>query len=181
MTQNTLPKKNQYGDIRLSALVRVALVLMLGHGGLNLGLGRLTLVDRGGQDLRAEGKTLGSLNDLLVHGGVVGVHEDGVFLVVNLGVHTGVTDQVDDPLLTLFLGHVQGLRQFSNVDLLVDAAVSLADEAASVLDKLLLDRNQEEIVFKDLLALSQLLLGQLEIEVDVESLNKLSDGVLVLV
>lgn len=146
-----------------------------------LELGSLTLLDRGGQDLGAERKTLCPLNDLLVDRLGVVVHQDSVLLVVDLSIDLGIPDQVDNPLLALLLGHVQSLGQLGNIDLLVNPAVGLRDEAAGVLDEFLLHGDQEEVVLENLLALGELLLGEVEIKVDVESLNKLGDGVTVLV
>ena len=55
------------------------------------------------QDLCPEECTLGLLNDLLVHRLRRVVHDHRALLVVDLGVDTGVADQVDNPLLTLIL------------------------------------------------------------------------------
>lgn len=50
-----------------------------------------------------EESTLGLLDDLLVHRLGRVVHNNGALLVVNLGINTCVTDQVDNPLLALIL------------------------------------------------------------------------------
>ena len=65
----------------------------LGHGGT--------------QHLGAEEAALGALDDLLVdaHGRVV--HDDGAGLVVDLGVDTGVADEIDNPLLALVLAEAE--------------------------------------------------------------------------
>lgn len=65
------------------------------------------LCHSGAEDLGAEEATLGALDDLLVdaHGRVV--HDDGAGLVVDLGIHAGVADQVDNPLLTLVLAEAE--------------------------------------------------------------------------
>lgn len=55
------------------------------------------------QDLRPEEATLCPLDHLLVYALWWVVHDNSALLVVDLGVHTGVADQVDDPLLTLIL------------------------------------------------------------------------------
>jgi hypothetical protein len=57
--------------------------------------------------LCAEEGTLGLLNDLLVHRLGRVVHDDGARLVVDLGIDTGVADEVDDPLLTLVLAQTE--------------------------------------------------------------------------
>lgn len=59
------------------------------------------------QDLCAEEGTLGLLDDLLVHRRGRVVHDDGTGLVVDLGIDSGVADQVDDPLLTLVLAQTE--------------------------------------------------------------------------
>lgn len=51
--------------------------------------------------LCSEEATLCALNDLLVDADGWVVHDDGAGFVVDLRVHTSVTDQVDDPLLSL--------------------------------------------------------------------------------
>ena len=59
------------------------------------------------EDLGAEEAALGALNNLLVdaHGRVV--HDDGAGLVVDLGVDTGVADEIDNPLLALVLAEAE--------------------------------------------------------------------------
>jgi hypothetical protein len=59
--------------------------------------------DRCAQDLCPEETALCPLDDLLVDGLWGVVHDDCAGLVVDLGVDTGVADEVDDPLLTLVL------------------------------------------------------------------------------
>jgi len=59
------------------------------------------------QDLCAEEGTLGLLNDLLVYRLGRVVHDHGASLVVDLGIDTGVADEVDDPLLTLILAQTE--------------------------------------------------------------------------
>jgi hypothetical protein len=61
------------------------------------------------EDLGAEETALGSLNDLLVNWLWWVVHDNGALLVVNLCIDASVTDQVDDPLLTLVLGQTKTL------------------------------------------------------------------------
>lgn len=55
------------------------------------------------QNLCAEECSLGLLNDLLVHRLRWMVHNHRTLLVVDLGVDASVTDQVDNPLLTVIL------------------------------------------------------------------------------
>jgi hypothetical protein len=59
------------------------------------------------QDLCAEEGTLGLLDDLLVHRRGRVVHDDGTGLVVDLGIDSGVADQVDDPLLALIFAQTE--------------------------------------------------------------------------
>jgi hypothetical protein len=55
------------------------------------------------KDLCPEEGTLCLLDDLLVYGLRGVVHDDCALFVVNLGVDSGVANQVDNPLLTLVL------------------------------------------------------------------------------
>lgn len=57
--------------------------------------------------MRAEEATLRSLDDLLVYAHRRVVHDDSSGLVVNLRVDAGVTDEVDNPLLALFLAKAE--------------------------------------------------------------------------
>jgi hypothetical protein len=59
--------------------------------------------NRCAQDLCPEETALCSLDDLLVDGLWGVVHDDCAGLVIDLGVHTCVADEVDDPLLSLVL------------------------------------------------------------------------------
>lgn len=100
---------------------------------------------------------------------------------VDLGVETGVTDEVDNPTLSSLLVHVQLLSQHGNVDLLVDSAVSLEDAEASVLHELVAARAKEEVVGQHTLTLAELDLGGLKVEVDVQVLQEGGDGITVCV
>ena len=68
-----------------------------------------------------------------------------------------------------------------DVDTLVDLAVALGDEVAGGVDKGVGGAEQEEVVLENLLGLAELLLGLLEVKVDVEGLDEVGDGVGVLV
>ena len=46
---------------------------------------------------------LGLLNNLLVHRLRGVVHDHCAFLIINLGIDSGIADEVDNPLLTLIL------------------------------------------------------------------------------
>lgn len=59
--------------------------------------------DCGTENLGPEETTLCPLDDLLVNGLWWVVHDDGALLVVDLCIDAGVSDEVDDPLLTLVL------------------------------------------------------------------------------
>lgn len=63
------------------------------------------------ENLRPEEGTLRLLNDLLVHRLRRVVHDHCALLVVDLSIHSGVADQVDDPLLALVLVQTQPGRQ----------------------------------------------------------------------
>ena len=56
------------------------------------------------QDLCPEETSLGALNNLLVYAAWWVVHNHCAFLVINLRIDPRVSDQVDNPLLTLVLG-----------------------------------------------------------------------------
>lgn len=66
---------------------------------------------RSAEHLCPEEAALSPLNHLLVHRLRRVVHDDGARLVVDLGVHARVADQVDDPLLTLVLAEAETGRQ----------------------------------------------------------------------
>lgn len=68
-----------------------------------------------------------------------------------------------------------------DVDPLVDLAVALRDEMPGRVDECVSGAEQEEVVLEDLLGLAQLLLGLLEVKVDVQGLDEVGDGVGVLV
>jgi hypothetical protein len=51
--------------------------------------------------------TLRLLNDLLVNRLGRVVHDNGALLVVDLGVNPGITDEVNNPLLTLILAQTK--------------------------------------------------------------------------
>jgi len=116
------------------------------------------------EDLRPEEGTLCPLNDLLVYRLRGVVHDHCALLVVNFGVDTGITDQVDNPLLTLVLveaeagGQIPGLavsialERFAftyflllDNNPLVDFAVALGDQVSGSLDECISGRNEEEV------------------------------------
>ena len=59
------------------------------------------------KNARSEECTFGLLNHLLVDALRRMVHHHGACLVINLGIHLGVTDEVDNPLLALIRRQVQ--------------------------------------------------------------------------
>lgn len=61
----------------------------------------------------------------------------------------------------------------------MDATEGLEDKQASVLDEVLQTSNQEKVIHKNHLTLSQLLLGTIEVKLDVETHDKLCDGIFV--
>ena len=109
------------------------------------------------------------------------VHDNCALLVVDLSINASVANQVDDPLLTLILLEAKTSGEILDVDALVDFAVRLGDEVAGSLNKGVRCRNKEEVGTEHLLSLDQLLLGLLEVEIDVKSLNEVGNWVAVLV
>lgn len=91
---------------------------------------------------------------------------------VDLGVETGVADEVDDPPLGCLLVHVQLLGQHGNVDLLVDSAIGLKDAETGIFHELLAAGAEEEVIGQHSLALAEAHLGGFEVEVDVQILQE---------
>lgn len=133
------------------------------------------------EDLRSEEAALGLLNDLLVD--VVGrvVHDDGAVLGVNLGVETGLADQVDNPLLAVVGVEAELGAEVANVHAREDLAVALADEVAGGLDKGIGGGGEEEVGAADVLGHAESLAGGVEVVGNVEGVDELGDGVGVLV
>lgn len=109
------------------------------------------------------------------------IHDNCALLVIDLGINTSVADQVDDPLLTLILVKAEAGGEILDVNALVDLAVGFGDEVASSLNKGVGRRNKEEVGTEHLLSLDELLLGLLEVEIDVKSLDEVGNWVAVLV
>ena len=61
----------------------------------------------------------------------------------------------------------------------MDATEGLEDKQASVLNEVLQTSNQEKVIHENHLTLSQLLLGTIEVKLDVETHDKLRDGIFV--
>ena len=59
----------------------------------------------------------------------------------------------------------------------MNSAEGLKDEEAGVLDEVVQTGDQEEVVDEHRLALTQLLLGTVKVEVHVQTLKELGDGV----
>lgn len=72
-------------------------------------------------------------------------------------------------------------RNALDINLLVNAAVRLANEVARIVHEVLPEVAEEEVILYHPLRDGQTLLCSLEIEVDIEVLEELCDGVLVLV
>lgn len=68
-----------------------------------------------------------------------------------------------------------------DVDPLMDLAVALRDKMPGCVDECVGGAEQEEVILEDLLSLAQLLLRLLKVEVDVQGLDEVGDGVGVLV
>ena len=58
----------------------------------------------------------------------------------------------------------------------MDPAESLEDHHPGVLDEVVQAGHQEEIVYQNSFAVSQLLLGAVKVKVDIEVLNEAGDG-----
>lgn len=101
------------------------------------------------------------------------VHDNRSVLIVDLRIHPRVSDQVDDPLLSLILRQVESLRQVVDIDPLVNLAVTLRNQMSGSLNESIGGSSQEEVVSQHFLGLAKLLLGLLEVEIDVESGNEL--------
>jgi hypothetical protein len=142
---------------------------------------KLSLRHRCSDDLCSEESSLRPLDNLLVYRLRRVVHHHCSLLVVNLGVHPGVPDEVDDPLLTLVLAQVQPLGQVLDVDALVNLAVALRDEMPSRVNERLGGGDQEEVVLEHFLGLTEFSLRLLEVEVNAQGGNELGDRVAVLV
>ena len=109
------------------------------------------------------------------------VHDDGALLVVDLGIDPGLADQVNDPLLTVVLIQAEACGEVFDVDASMDLAVALGDKVARSVDKGIGGGEEEEVGAEDILGEAELALSLLEVEVDVEGADELSDGVVVLV
>ena len=109
------------------------------------------------------------------------VHNDCALLVVDLSIDSGISDQIDNPLLALILVQAQSRAQILDVDSLMDLAVALGDQMSGSLDKAICGRNEEEIGTEHLLGFGEFLLRLLEIEIDVERLDEVGYRVLVFV
>jgi hypothetical protein len=68
-----------------------------------------------------------------------------------------------------------------DINTLVNLAVALGDEMSRRIHKRIRRTEQEEIVLENLLRLAELLLCLLKVKVDVQSLDKVGDGVVILV
>ena len=64
-----------------------------------------------------------------------------------------------------------------DADALMNAAERFKDHETGVFDKVVQNGDQEEVVEQHVAALSQLLLGSVKVEVDVQTLDELGDGV----
>jgi len=133
------------------------------------------------QHLSADRLIFRLLDDLLVRRCAEGSHDDVAFLRVDFGVESGVTDHVDDPLLSVFFRHVQLLRQHADRDALMDSAKRLEDKEPGVFDKVVETSDEEKVVDDDDFALAQLGLSGVKVEGDVQTLDEFRDGVLVCV
>ena len=139
------------------------------------------LRDRRGEDLCPEESSLSSLDNLLVNAAWWVVHDNCALLVVDLGINASVADKVDNPLLTLVLIETETGGEVLDVDTLVDLAVRLGDEVTGRLDERVGGGDKEEVGAENLLSLDELLLGLLEVKIDVKGLDEIGDWVAVLV
>lgn len=133
------------------------------------------------QHLCPEESSLGPLNDLLVDTAGRVVHDDCALLGINLGVQTGVPNQVDNPLLSLLVVETKAGAKTLDVNARVDLAVALEDEMPGIVDESVGACGKEEVRPQHLLGTRQLSLSLLEVEVDEQGTHKLGKGVVVLV
>ncbi len=64
-----------------------------------------------------------------------------------------------------------------DTDALMNATKCLKNHQSGILDKVIQNCNQKEIVQQDILALTQLLLGGVKIEIDIQMLDKFCNRV----
>lgn len=105
------------------------------------------------------------------------VHDNSAILGVNLGVEAGLTDQVDNPLLTVVRVETKLGAEIANVHARENLAVALADEVTGSLDKGIGRSGEEEVGAADLFGHAESLAGGVKVVSDVERIDKLGDGV----
>ena len=79
--------------------------------------------------------------------------------------------------MVLFLNKKNKTIAKPDADGVVDAAVRLEDEEASVFEEFLLARHEKNVVGQHLLALDELLLCAVKVKLDVQALQELRDGI----
>lgn len=120
-----------------------------------------------------------SVVDLLVDRWILSIHQHGVILCIDFGVEVEISNQIDDPVFCMILVHLEFGSDMGNVDRSVYSAGCFKNKESSLFLKLIAIVMKEIITGKDLVTEEKLLLCHIEIEVDEESLEKLSDGILV--
>lgn len=109
------------------------------------------------------------------------VHDNCSFLVINLGVNSGISDEIDDPFFTIILVQSQSCTQVLDINSLMNLAVALTDQMSSGLDKVFRGCDKEEIGTENFFSLGKFLLCFFKIKVEVQSLDEISDWVRILV
>ena len=116
----------------------------------------------------------GLLHDLLVDGGSVGPHDNAPLLVIDLCIQQGVPDQINDPPLGVLLIHGKLMAERIQINLVTNPAIILKDKNPGLLHEQGGLLAEKKIRGEDGLALGQLPMRLLEIELDAEAID---DGV----
>lgn len=162
------------------------------------------LLNVSGQFLRSNREHLRLFNQLLVRANCLGGHDDVSLLRIDFRVQPGVSNQIDNPSFGVLRSHVQFFGQHPETsqlskwcsqaygqgvqsgyllyaNALVDTAEGLENHQPCALNEVIKNGNQEEVVQQNVFALPQLLLGSVEVEVDVQVLDEFSDWISVCV
>lgn len=109
------------------------------------------------------------------------VHHNGAIFTVDLGVQSSLTDQVNNPLLTIVGVQTELGTKVADVHSAEDLAVALTDEVSGSIDKGIGGGSKEEVAAADLSGHGEGLTGSLKVVGDVEGVDKLCDRVGVLI
>lgn len=109
------------------------------------------------------------------------VHDDCALLIIDFRINPRISDQVDNPLLSLILVQPKSRGKVLNINSLVNLAVALRDKVPGGLNERIGSCYKEEIGAEHFFCFRELLLGFLEVEIDVQRLNEVCNRVVVLV